>query len=247
MTLLTILFGVDVFGTAIGIYAMKSRAVGGKFKAISAGVMVGVALFWIFPDLMEKSGAVHATLVIAVGLATLCGIDRFVFPICPCCTHREDSGHAHGARGTLIPLVIAICVHNLFDGWIAAVAGHTGGSPSSALAVGLIAHKVPEALVFGLMLRSATSRSKVAFLNACLTGFAILAGGAAHGSLRTLSGTAVVASSLALACSSFLFVGAHIFLGQRRCAGMRSALAPLLLGLLASAVMQHTVATVLAP
>jgi zinc transporter ZupT len=69
-----VVFGVDVVSTVIGIWAMRFRTVGDKFKAISAGIMVGVALFWIFPDLMQKSGVVHAALIIGVGLATLCGI-----------------------------------------------------------------------------------------------------------------------------------------------------------------------------
>ena len=54
--ILLALFGLDVVGVVIRMYAMRDRAVSGKFKAISAGIMLGAALFWIFPDLMEKSG-----------------------------------------------------------------------------------------------------------------------------------------------------------------------------------------------
>ena len=252
--LLFVLFAIDVFGAVLGIYAMKSRVVSGKFKAISAGVMVGVALFWIFPDLMQRSGLVHAALVITVGVATLCGIDRYVYPVCPCCTRHQhmristDSCHSHPSDvgGTLIPLVMAICVHNLFDGWTAAVAGHAGAGPGTGLALGLVAHKIPEAVVFGLMLRGAANRSAVALLNACLTGFAILVGGVVHWSVPTLSKNTVVAISLALACSSFLFFGGHIFVRQLKRDGMRSALAPLLVGVLACVVVEQAISTALA-
>jgi zinc transporter ZupT len=253
--ILLLLVGVDAIGTMIGIGAMRSRAVRGKFKAISAGVMVGVALFWIVPDLMHKSGVVHAALIIGVGLAALCGIDRFVYPVCPCCTHhghrdfgiRDSPGHSHQSGGALIPLVLAICVHNLFDGWTAAVASAAGASAGSGIGVCLIAHKIPEAIVFGLMLRNAARRNYVAVLNACLASVTILVGGTARSSLPALSETTVVSTSLAFACSSFLFAGAHIFLRQQRSEGMRSALGPLLLGLFASAAMEQAISTVLAP
>jgi hypothetical protein len=57
---------------------------------------------------------------------------------------------------------------------------------------------------------------------------------------------AVIAASLALACSSFLFLGGHIFVRQKRRAGMGSALAPLILGLLVSAAVEQAVSTLLA-
>jgi zinc transporter ZupT len=251
---LFVLFAVDVVGAVLGIYVMRSRRVSGKFTTISAGVMVGVALFWILPDMTQKSGMVHAALTVGVALAALYGIDRFIYPVCPCCTHRErhdaSAGahrpHASAAGGTLIPLVIAICIHNLFDGWTAAVAGYAGTSPGSGIAVGLIAHKIPEAVVFGLMLRAATNRPNVPLFSAGLTGLAILAGGAAHSGLWMLSETIVIATSLALACSSFLFAGAHIFLRQQRHTGTRSAVTPLLLGLFVSAAVEQAVSIVLA-
>jgi zinc transporter ZupT len=251
---LLLLFTVDLAGTVLGIYAMRSRPLSGKFTIISAGVMVGVALFWIFPDMTRQSGIMHAALAAGVALAALYAIDRFVYPVCPCCGHGGRGGasagalrrHVSAASGTLIPLVIAICVHNLFDGWTAAMAQYNGSRSHSGIAVGLIAHKLPEALVFGLMLRCATNRPLVPLLSVSLTSLAILAGAAAHSGIRMLSETTVITTSLALACGSFLFTGAHIFFRQQRQAGTRSAVAPLILGLLASAAVEETISAVLA-
>ena len=254
-SVLFVLFGVDLVGTVLGIYAMRSRALSGKFTAISAGVMVGVALFWIFPDMTRQSGMAQAAVAVGFALAALYGIDRFVYPVCPCCTHgkhRSPVAGAHhsntsGTSGTIIPLIIAICIHNLFDGWTAAVAGHAGSSPGSGVAVGLIAHKIPEAVVFGLMLRGATHGRTAALCCVSFTSLAILAGGAAHSGFWLLSGTTLIATSLALACGSFLFAGGHIFLRQQRHAGMGSAVAPLVLGLLVSAGLEQAISTALAP
>jgi len=248
--LLFTLIAVDLAGMLLGIYAMRSRSVSGRFTTISAGVMLGVALFWIFPDMREQSGIVHAALAVGVAVAALYTIDRFVYPVCPCCSHggRHDRlfgrhrTHRHDSHGTLIPLVVAICVHNLFDGWTAAVAGYGGGSWGSGIALGLFAHKIPEAVVFGLMLRAATDRAWGALLCAGLTSVAIFVGGAAHTSLLTLSETAVIATSLAVACGSFLFAGAHIFLRQQKHAGTRSAVAPLAIGLFVSAFVAISIA-----
>jgi zinc transporter ZupT len=211
--------------------------------------MLGVALFWIFPDMQQKSGVVQAALAVGVAVAALYTIDRFVYPVCPCCAHggRHDRlfgrhrTHKRGTDGTLIPLVVAICIHNLFDGWTAAVAGYAGGSRGSGIALGLFAHKIPEAVVFGLMLRAATDRARGPLLSVGLTSIAILVGGAAHTSLWTLSETTVIATSLAVACGSFLFAGAHIFLTQQKHAGTRSAVAPLAIGLFVSAFIEQAI------
>jgi len=100
--------------------------------------------------------------------------------------------------------------------------------------------------VFGLMLRGASNARTFPLLSAGVTSLAILAGGAAPSGLGVLSKTAVIAASLALACSSFLFLGGHIFVRQKRRAGMGSALAPLFLGLLVSAAVEQAVSTLLA-
>ena len=137
--------------------------------------------------------------------------------------------------------MVAICIHNLFDGWTAAVAGYAGGSRGSGIALGLFAHKIPEAVVFGLMLRAATDRARGPLLCVGLTSLVILVGGAAHTSLWTLSETTVIATSLAVACGSFLFAGAHIFLTQQKHAGTRSAVAPLAIGLFVSAFIEQAI------
>ena len=192
---------------------------------------------------------VPAVIAVAVALGLLFGIDRLVYPVCPCCAHGELRGsstgarhrHASGGSGTLVPLVVAICIHNLFDGWTAAVAGHAGSSSGSGIAVGLIAHKTPEAVIFGLMLREASKGSAFPLMSVAITSLAILAGGAAHSGIRMLSETTVIAASLALACGSFLFAGGHIFLRQRRHAGTGSAVLPLILGLFIAAAVEQAI------
>ena len=248
------LFVLDILGTVLGVCAMRSRALSAKFTGISGGVMLGVALFWIFPDMTQRSGAIPAALAIGAALTTLFAIDRLVYPVCPCCAHghrRGPSASAHSPNvsrvsGTLTPVVIAICIHNLFDGWTAAAAGHAGSSPGSGIAVGLIAHKIPESVVFGLMLRNAASARAFPLLSVAITSLSILAGGAVHSGIWRLSEPTLIAASLALACGSFLFAGGHIFLSHQRHAGTGSAVPPLILGLVVSAAIEQATSTALA-
>jgi zinc transporter ZupT len=149
------LFAVDLIGTLGGVRVMQSGDLSRKISAVSSGIMLGVGLFWILPDISRSAGVAHSALSVAVAVACLYAIDRFVYPVCPCCSHHAH-GHCHAQTQALLPLVIAIGLHNLFDGWTAGVAVHAGGMAGSGIAAGLVTHKVPEAIVFGMMLRSAS-------------------------------------------------------------------------------------------
>ena len=117
---------------------------------------------------------------------------------------------------------MAICFHNFFDGWIAGLTEHVTSAVRSQIVTGLLAHKVPEAALFGMMLRSAAKASRGAVTPGVLTAATILLGGLSHDWLRSTNAWTITLS-LALTCASFLFLGAHIFSLQRQLFGTRSA------------------------
>ena len=240
-SILAVLFVIDVAGIFAGIWAMQLKELSRKLAAISGGVMLGVALFWVWPDLRRSAGLEHSFITVVVGVAALYAVDRFIYPVCPCCAH----GHRFQAGGgALLPLFAAICVHNLFDGWTAGMTMHVGAAIRSGLSVGLIAHKVPEAFVFGLMLRAASKNGKALIVIALGSGSCILAGGMMHA--WTLNwATLTLTLSLAAACATFLFAGFHIFEGQRRHGGLRSAFAALLLGLVGTLALERGISFVI--
>ena len=247
------LFAVDLIGTLLGIWAMRSGLCSGRSTAFGAGIMVGVALFWILPDMTRDSSIAHSVLTVGAAIGFLYAFDRYVYPVCPCCAHR-DHGHHKGCSNeqglrTLAPLVtlaIAMFVHNLFDGWTAALAVFAGGKLQSGIAAGLLAHKLPEAIIFGLILREVSRYPALTIISAGTTSVAILFGAAVHRGLWMLFGETVLAASLSLACGSFLFIGFHALLKQRQQCGMWSALKPLVFGLLVSALLERFVSTALA-
>ena len=136
------------------------------------------------------------------------------------------------------PLVTAICFHNFFDGWVAGLAEQVGSTVRSGIVTGLLAHKIPEAALFGMMLRSVAKDSRGALIAAILTASTILLGGLSHGWLPSTSARAIILS-LAVTCASFLFLGGHIFWRQRQLLGTRSALMSLAGGVIATVLLQQ--------
>jgi len=114
------------------------------------------------------------------------------------------------------------------------------------VAVGLIAHKLPESVVFGLMLRNAANARAFPLLSVAITSPSIIAGGAVHSGIWRLDEPTLIAESLALACGNFLFASGHIFLRHQRHAGAGSAVQSLIIGLVFSAAIEQVTSTALA-
>jgi hypothetical protein len=235
---LFLLFAVDLIGTLAGIHVMQSAHLSRKVTAVSSGILLGVGLFWILPDITQSAGIAHAFFSVGIATAALYAVDRFVYPVCPCCSRYGDV-HCSRPAQALLPLVIAIGVHNIFDGWTADVAAHAGSMLRSGIATGLIAHKIPEGLVFGMMLRSASRNRSALLWSAFLTGSCILAGFAMHNGSTLLATSSVLTLSLAIACASFLFVGLHTFQQQRQENGIKPALLSLMAGIAGTVVVER--------
>jgi zinc transporter ZupT len=232
------LFAIDLIGTLAGIHVMQSAHLSRKITAVSSGILLGVGLFWILPDIAQSAGITHAFLSVAVAVAALYAVDRFIYPVCPCCS-RYGHSHCNRTAQALLPLVIAIGAHNLFDGWTAGVAAHSGNMLRSGIAAGFIAHKIPEGLVFGMMLRSASRNRSALLWSAFFTGSCILAGAAMHDGLTLLPSSIVVTLSMAIACASFVFFGLHTFQQQRQESGSKPALLSLAAGIAGTVIVEQ--------
>jgi zinc transporter ZupT len=231
------LFAVDLIGTLAGIHVMQSAQLSRKITAVSSGVMLGVGLFWILPDITQSAGILHAFLSVTVAITALFGVDRYIYPVCPCCSHLAHST-CQRLPDALLPLVIAIGVHNLFDGWTAGIALHSAGMLRSGIVMGLIAHKIPEGLIFGMMLRATSSKRNVLLPSALITGLCILAGYNMYGEMKLVQASLLVTLSMAIACASFVFVGLHSFQLQRRRTGTKPALLFLAAGVAGTVVIE---------
>src|SRR5271165_265968 len=121
------LFVVVIVGVIAGVGLAEIPKFSRRAVPFSGGLLLGIALFWVLPEIAGVSGWIAALSGAAAGFGALWAIDRFVYPVCPACS---DNSLPHFAP----PLLIAASIHAFFDGWsIATAQGLTGGGLKTAL------------------------------------------------------------------------------------------------------------------
>lgn len=199
---------------------------------------MGVALFWLLP---EVAGALSWPVAIAwmlAGAAALAVIDRFVYPVCPACSHsHEHSDCETRLHGFAVPLLIAASVHSLLDGWLAASARDgIVFAPALLLAIGF--HKAPEGIALGVITRASLTSRATALLWCALAQSATLAGAAFESNLAPHMNSRSLAALLAVAAGTFLYLGGHAIHGELRRSGAAPAFWPALTGVAGSSVLR---------
>lgn len=200
--------------------------------------MAGVALFWVLPEISESLGRSWAMAGVVAGFALLWILDRFVYPVCPACSHTHDHEHcATTLHGFALPLVAAAALHSSLDGWsVAAAQGST--TLSMAFVLGIAVHKIPEGVGLGVMLRAAVE-SRGAALGWCAAAeSATLVGAGLEILFAPYLGPRTLYTLLALAGGSFLYLGGHAVHGDLRRNGMGSAFVPALTGVAGPSVLR---------
>jgi zinc and cadmium transporter len=196
--LLTLLAAAGVFG---GVFLHESRRVPAYLAAIGGGLLCGIALFRLLPEIALTTGAVAAVAAVLAIAALLVLADRLF----------SHSGYASG-RGIVWPLLAATAFHSFLDGWsIRALAAQP--LAGVAVLVGLALHKIPEGLAIGwITRRSTSSRWRAALAAIGAEGFTLV--GAFAQPAMNRSGLAQfgiwwTSGVLALIGGSFLFLGGH--------------------------------------
>ena len=151
----------------------------------TAGVLLGVGIFWILPEMAQDQGWIVTVAGLLGSLLLLVWIDRRVCPICPFCAaglHLKKAGHTADScqkAATLgWPLLTLACIHTFFDGWtigLSAAARHS--SSALALSWGATVHKLPESVAIGVLAARLTSGRKSACGAVLLIQAVMVAGG----------------------------------------------------------------------
>jgi zinc transporter ZupT len=197
------------------------------------GVLLGVAIFWVLPEIASVLHWRGAIAWAAAGCALLFVIDRYVYPVCPACshTHQHDTCETR-LHGFAIPLLIASTLHSMLDGWGAA------STLGRALAFGMVFHKIPEGIALGVMVRASLKTRTSAILWCALAQAATLVGGGFETLLAPRMGIATLDAILAMAGGSFVFLGVHAIHGELRRRGAAPAFVPALTGVAGSSVLR---------
>jgi zinc transporter ZupT len=228
-------------GAILGIWLTGMRRRARVVVPFSAGVLLGVAVFGLAPELAGDLGWIPLLALAGAGYVTLLLIDRYIAPVCPSCAHNHDhSGCEAELHGFAAPLIAAAAAHSFLDGWSVAAAQLTlplGLRIAVPLAVAL--HKVPEGIALGGILRASIG-SRAAALGWCLLAEgATLVGGAAGLMLAPHLGIRWVTYPLSVAAGWLFYLGWHAVEEEWKSRGAAPAFFSALTGMAGAAAIQR--------
>jgi zinc transporter ZupT len=195
----------------IGVWLTSLPEISRRVIPFSGAILVVVSLFWVLPELISEFGLLPGAGLMTAGFCLLLIIDKYLYPVCPACshTHDHDSCHTplHGFAG---PLIVAALVHSFFDGWMLAAGTEQGvGAVGPAILLGVALHKLPEGVAFGVIVRAALKSQRRAFLFAGITQSIMLLGGLLEHATAPYLGSRWVTLLLAFGGGTFLYLGYH--------------------------------------
>ena len=207
----------------------------------SAGVLLGVAMFGVLPELALEAGWPISLLLFGGGYGLLIAINRFAYPVCPTCAHDHDhSSCATELHGFAAPLIAAAVLHSFLDGWSIATAqwaAPLGLRVAVPLAVAL--HKIPEGIALGGILRAAVSSRPKALAWCILAEGSTLLGGLAGVLMAPRLGTGWILYPLGLTAGWVFYLGFHAVHEEWKRRGPAPAFVSALTGVAGAAILQR--------
>lgn len=200
------------FGIVLGALG-HSRERSPEVAAGGGGLLAGISVFWLLPEIADESGWARACVFVLTACTLLFLVD-----------HLLEQAETRSQRYVLIPLLTAAGLHSVLDGWSirAVTANRLAGT--LAASAGLALHKLPEGVALGFVSRRMLKRISPAIGIACVAEALTLVGawiepGAAASGIAAFgaSWTAVV---LAIVAGTFLFLGLHSALPARNDPGV---------------------------
>lgn len=191
-----------------GVFLGESRVWSSHVAAAGGGLLFGISLFWLIPDIVETSGWILAFGLALAACGIIAAVDGFLSRV------GRSPGH-----GVIAPLLAATAVHSFLDGW-SVRALFVQPVADIAVPIGLALHKVPEGLALGWITRRSLSPAWKAAVAAGTIESVTLAGALieprANQSGSAAFGSWWTAAVLAIIAGSFLFLGFHAVLPSRR-------------------------------
>lgn len=172
--------------------------------AAGGGLLFGISLFWLVPEIGEKSG-LGVALLIALAVAALLGL------LDAALTHTGYSAR----HGVVWPLLAATVVHSLLDGWSVRLLS-IQPLTNVAVTIGLALHKIPEGAAVGWVCRRSLGHPRRAFVATGVAELFTLVGAYAEPALNASGserfGVWWTIGALSVISGGFLFLGFHAVL-----------------------------------
>ena len=188
-------------GVIAGVRLGHAQTLSSQIAAAGGGLLFGIALFWVIPEIAETAGWTAAYILPMLAGCGLVAADWFLL-------HTKHSPR----QGVVAPLLAATAVHSFLDGWSVRA---LSGEPLTHIAVtlGLALHKLPEGMALGWIARRTNLSPWRAVMAAGAVELLTLVGALieprANESGSVAFGNWWTAGILAIISGSFLFLGFH--------------------------------------
>ena len=207
----------------------------------SAGVLLGVALFGLLPELASKAGWAVTLILFGLGYGILILVDRYVYPVCPTCSHDHDH---HACReefhGLAAPLLAAAALHSFLDGWSMATAQQVAPvGLRVAVPMAMILHKIPEGIALGGIVCAAVGSRPMALAGCILAEGCTMIGAGIGLLLAPRLGTSWILYPLGLTAGWISYLGYHAVHEEWKRCGAAPAFVSALTGVAGAAAIQR--------
>ncbi len=238
--LLLLATAVAVLSAALGVWLTGVPQRHRRVVPFSAGLLMGIVAFGVVPELTAELGWTTGLMFLCGGFGLLWFVNRYVYAVCPTCSHSHDHGAcALTLHGFALPLIAAAVIHSVMDGWGVAASRHDSGELGLAVFLGVCLHKVPEGLAYGALLRAALGSRLAAFAWCVAVEAPTMLGGAVESVLAPHLGGQWIGVPLAIVGGSFLYLGFHAVHTEWKSRGTVPAIGPALSGVAGAAVLQQ--------
>ncbi len=232
---------VGLAGAAIGLWLTGMRRRARAVVPLSAGVLLGVALFGLLPELAIELGWGLSLLLFTGGYGLLLLLNRYAYPVCPTCAHDHDHNSCatelHGFAG---PLIAAAALHSFLDGWsIATVQLDVPLGLRVAVPLAVALHKVPEGIALGGMVRAAMKPRGAALGWCALAEGSTLVGGIVGLGMAPHLGSAWITWPLGMTAGWLFYLGYHAVHEEWKRRGAAPACLSALAGMAGAAAIQR--------
>ena len=237
-----------VLATAVGLAGAVAglwlTGIGRRARVVvpfSAGVLLGVALFGLVPELAVELGWTVSLMLFAAGYGLLLLLNRYAYPVCPTCAHDHDHNSCatalHGFAG---PLILAAAMHSFLDGWsIATVQLHVPLGLRVAVPVAVALHKLPEGMALGGILQASVGSRAAAMAWCALAEGSTLFGGILGLLMAPHLGTRWITYPLGVAAGWLFYLGFHAVHEEWKRRGATAAFLSALTGMAGAAAIQR--------
>jgi zinc transporter ZupT len=219
----------------------KAQGVPRLVLPFSAGVLLGVALFGLLPELAGRAGWAATIVLFALGYGILIVVDRYFYSVCPTCAHDHDHhACAEEFHGFAAPLLTAAAIHSFLDGWSVATAQQIGPvGLRVAVPLAVVLHKIPEGIALGGIVCAAMGPRPLA-LGACVLAEGCTAMGAGLGLLLAPRlGTGWILYPLGMTAGWISYLGFHALHEEWKRFGAAQAFVSALTGVAGAAAIQR--------